>query len=163
MHAAAPVPAPAAQEKQFGYKQVAALLSPAPLPAEKHRELATTPISVPIHATPSPTPTQVEEEVEVEWEERERLEPAAAAGEVAETTPNGADALSVLSEEQVDVPETETDDMSQVHEDTTSETESAPPPPTPEKDDASGSGRTAVLEPAAPASESKTTSVVAVM
>ncbi|KAH9989086.1 Vps54-like protein-domain-containing protein [Russula compacta] len=32
---AAPVPAPAAQEKQGGYKQVAALLSPAPLPAEK--------------------------------------------------------------------------------------------------------------------------------
>jgi vacuolar protein sorting-associated protein 54 len=47
------------REKQGGYKQVAALLSPTPLPAEKQRDLPTTPTSVPIHATPSP---QVEEE-----------------------------------------------------------------------------------------------------
>jgi hypothetical protein len=37
---------------------------------EKHRELPTSPVSVPIHATPSPTPAQVEEE---------RREPAAEA------------------------------------------------------------------------------------
>jgi len=37
------------------------LLSPTPLPAEKQRELPTTPISVPIQGTPSPMLTQVEE------------------------------------------------------------------------------------------------------
>jgi hypothetical protein len=41
-----------------------------PLPAEKQRDLPTTPISVPIHSTPSPMFTQVEEE---------RPEPAAEA------------------------------------------------------------------------------------
>jgi hypothetical protein len=39
------------------------LLSPTPLPAEKQRELPTTPISVPIQGTPSPLLTQVEEEL----------------------------------------------------------------------------------------------------
>jgi hypothetical protein len=38
------------------------LLSPTPLPAEKQRDLPTTPTSVPIHATPSPLLSQVEEE-----------------------------------------------------------------------------------------------------
>jgi vacuolar protein sorting-associated protein 54 len=64
--ASAPAPSPPppvpAQEKQGGYKQVSALLSPTPLPVEKQRELPSSPVSVPIHATPSPTPTQVEEE-----------------------------------------------------------------------------------------------------
>jgi hypothetical protein len=50
------------REKQGGYKQVAVLLSPTPLPAEKQRDLPTTPIAVPIHATPSPLLTQLEEE-----------------------------------------------------------------------------------------------------
>jgi len=50
------------QEKQGGYKQVAVLLSPTPLPAEKQRDLPTSPITVPIRATPSPLLTQVEEE-----------------------------------------------------------------------------------------------------
>src|SRR6267154_5201855 len=35
------------REKQGGYKQVAVLLSPTPLPAEKQRDLPTTPTSVP--------------------------------------------------------------------------------------------------------------------
>jgi hypothetical protein len=55
-------------EKQGGYKQVAVLLSPAPLPVEKQRDLPTTPTSVPIHATPSPLLSQVG---------GEQLEPAA--------------------------------------------------------------------------------------
>lgn len=50
------------REKQGGYKQVAVLLSPTPLPAEKQRDLPTTPTSVPIRATPSPLLSQVEEE-----------------------------------------------------------------------------------------------------
>ena len=50
------------QEKQGGYKQVAELLSPTPLPAEKQRDLPTSPISVPIQSTPSPMLPQVEEE-----------------------------------------------------------------------------------------------------
>jgi hypothetical protein len=50
------------REKEGGYKQVAVLLSPTPLPAEKQRDLPTTPTSVPIHATPSPLLSQVEEE-----------------------------------------------------------------------------------------------------
>lgn len=61
------------QEKQGGYKHVAVLLSPTPLPAEKQRDLPTTPTSVPIHATPSPLLSQVEEE---------RPEPAAYAPNV---------------------------------------------------------------------------------
>jgi vacuolar protein sorting-associated protein 54 len=61
------------REKQGGYKQVAVLLSPTPLPAEKQRDLPTTPTSVPIHATPSPLLSQVEEE---------RPEPAAHAPNV---------------------------------------------------------------------------------
>jgi len=70
-----PTPAPAPtqvppQEKQSGFKQTSALLSPTSLPVEKHRELPTSPVSVPIQATPSPTPTQPAEE--------ERREPAAA-------------------------------------------------------------------------------------
>lgn len=50
------------REKQGGYTQVAVLLSPTPLPAEKQRDLPTTPTSVPIHATPSPLLSQGEEE-----------------------------------------------------------------------------------------------------
>jgi len=49
------------------------LLSPTPLPAEKQRDLPTTPTSVPILATPSPLLSQVEEE---------RPEPAAHAPNV---------------------------------------------------------------------------------
>ncbi|KAH9989944.1 Vps54-like protein-domain-containing protein [Russula vinacea] len=55
------------QEKQDGYKQVAVLLSPTPLPAEKQRDLPTTPISVPIQSTPSPMPVQEEEEEQQEF------------------------------------------------------------------------------------------------
>lgn len=61
------------REKQGGYKQVAVLLSPTPLPAEKQRDLPTTPTSVPIHATPSPLLSQMEEE---------QLEPAVHAPNV---------------------------------------------------------------------------------
>ena len=61
------------REKQGGYKHVAVLLSPTPLPAEKQRDLPTTPNSVPIHATPSPLLSQVGEEP---------LEPAANAPNV---------------------------------------------------------------------------------
>jgi hypothetical protein len=60
------------REKQGDYKHVA-LLSPTPLPAEKQRDLPTTPTSVPIHATPSPLLSQMDEE---------RLEPAAYAPNV---------------------------------------------------------------------------------
>ena len=69
-------------EKQDGYKEVAVLLSPTPLPAEKQRDLPTTPTSVPIHATPSPLLSQAEEE---------RQEPVAYAPNV--------DAVDVGAEE----------------------------------------------------------------
>ncbi|KAH9956609.1 Vps54-like protein-domain-containing protein [Russula dissimulans] len=60
----APAPAPApppsvpAHEKQGGFKQLTALLSPIPIPVEKQRDLPKTPDSMPIRATPSPTPEQ---------------------------------------------------------------------------------------------------------
>jgi len=57
----APAPAPPpvpAHEKQGGFKQLTALLSPMPIPVEKQRDLPKTPDSVPIHSTPSPTPEQ---------------------------------------------------------------------------------------------------------
>jgi len=71
-----------AQEKQAGYKQATVLLSPTPLPVEKHRELPKSPISVPIHATPSPTPTQVEEERQEPMAEAPNGDPSALAGGV---------------------------------------------------------------------------------
>ena len=69
------------REKQGGYKQVAVLLSPTPLPAEKQRDLPTTQTSVPIQSTPSPLLSQVEEE---------RLEPAPHAPN-ADAADAGAD------------------------------------------------------------------------
>ena len=73
---------PPAQEKQAGYKQPPVLLSPTPLPVEKHRELPKSPISVPIHATPSPTPTQIEEERQEPVADSPNGDPSALAGGV---------------------------------------------------------------------------------
>ena len=113
-------------EKQGGFKQVAALLSPTPLPAEKQRDLPTSPISVPIHSTPSPLLSQAEEE---------RLEPAAQAPHV--------DAVDVGADESGRHPERvdgdgETDGAvseSQGNGDVVAE--KAPPPPAKDGDAAS--------------------------
>lgn len=91
--APAPIPVPPPvppQEKQGGFKQVLAPLSPTPLPVEKQRELPTTPTPLPIQATPSPTPA---------WVEEERQEYAAEAQNgdasvVPERTDAGADGTS---------------------------------------------------------------------
>ncbi len=115
---AAPAPS---QEKQGGYKQPSLLLSPTPLPVEKQRDLPTTPVSEPIHATPSPTPTQVEEE---------RQEPAAEA-------PNG-DASALAGREDVGMGGVEQEGRDDVPEHA---------PPIPAKDTAASS-RTMVPEPA---------------
>jgi len=121
----APAPAPVqvpAQEKQGGYKQIAVLLSPAPLPVEKHHELPTTPISVPIHATPSPTPIQLQLE--------EQHEPA--------TEPPNGDASVAVPDGQADAG---TDRVPQGHGEDHA-------PPTPAKDDSTRNGRMASPEPA---------------
>jgi hypothetical protein len=91
---------------------------------EKHRELLTSPVSVPIQATPSPTPTQVAEE--------ERREPAAAA-----EAPNG-NASAVVGEP----PDEGTDSVEQGPGDVAERA-----PPTPAKD-AAVSNRTMAPEPA---------------
>jgi len=97
------------------------LLSPTPLPVEKHRELPKSPISVPIHATPSPTPTQVEEE---------RQEPTAEA-------PNGDPSALARG-----VPDAGTVSIEQDEGDVVEHA-----PPTPAKDTAV-SDQTMMLEPA---------------
>jgi vacuolar protein sorting-associated protein 54 len=106
------------REKQGGYKQVAVLLSPTPLPAEKQRDLPTTP-TLPIHATPSPLLSQ------------EQLEPAASAPNV--------DAVDVGVDESGRHPgrvDGETDDgVSQGNGDVVFE--KAPPPPAKDVDAAS--------------------------
>jgi hypothetical protein len=109
------------QEKQGGYKQPSLLLSPTPLPVEKQRDLPTTPVSEPIHATPSPTPTQVEEE---------RQEPAAEAL-------NG-DASALAGREDVGMGGVEQEGRDDVPEHA---------PPIPAKDTAASS-RTMMPEPA---------------
>jgi hypothetical protein len=103
-----------------GYKQASVLLSPMPLPVEKHRDLPKSPVSVPIHATPSPTP-QVDEGRQESTAEASNGDPSVLAGPA---------------------PDTGTDNVEQRHSDVIEHA-----PPTPAKDTAV-SHRTMVPEPA---------------
>ena len=70
----------------MGYKQASVLLSPTPLPVEKHRDLPKSPVSVPIHATPSPTPqVDVDEERQESTAEASNGDPSSLAGPAPNT------------------------------------------------------------------------------